>query len=669
MDVASAAERYMLELINAERAAAGLPPLVLEQNLNTSADQHSRWMTESDTFSHTGAGGSSHTDRIRAADFDLDGNWRTAENIAAVTASGLADLRDEIDRLHTNLMNSPTHRVNILDPAVTHVGLGIVTGPMTYASGTSYQSVIVTQNFAASSRGVLDLDLAGTEGADRLTGGVGDDHLQGGGGADVLQTGNGADTVLGGAGDDRIDLGQLVGAKQVDGGAGTDRAVLQMAQDAVAYGLQGGQLVVAGDYGAVRLNGVEWLQFDDGAVSVAQVIAGLSGPPRVVRTGSAGNDQLEGGAGQDLLTGAGGADTLIGGAGDDVLKGDTRGLYGTAESGAVYRLFDTVLGRAPGVDGHQHFTAQIASGGLSLGDLAAGLVASAEFQQVYGPTTNAEFVTLLYENVFGRPPAASGLAAWTAVLDGGRGRSDVVRDFSETAEHVLRTGAALGAFEAGRDPAQWSDDVYRLFDVVFGREPGAQGFADWTTMLADGADLNAVIRGFTASAEFQNSYGDTTDAEFVTLIFRNVLGREPAESGLNTWVDAIGHGMTRDAVVRAFMETAEYVAATDDPLTDFMRGFGRDDVLEPGAGDSVLSGGMYADAFVFDVTSDGTHEITDMEAWDTIVLEGFGYAGAQEALAHFEQVGEDVVFDDQGVRIVLNDWTLEEVTGDMLDIL
>lgn len=668
MDVASALERYMLGLINAERAAYGLDALVLEQNLNTSADRHSQWMTDTDTFSHTGVGGSTHTDRIRAADFNLQGSWRTAENIAAVTVSGLSSLYDEVDRLHANLMNSPLHRANILDPAVDYIGIGILTGPLTYGSGNRLDSVIVTQNFAATSRGVVDLDLCGGSGADLLTGGSGDDMLQGGSGADTLVSGRGADTIRGGAGDDRIDLGTLVGTKQVDGGSGTDRVVLAMAQAQAGFSLQGGALRVDTATGRADLAGVEWLQFDDGAVSVAQVIANLTAPSRTVRVGSSGNDLMQGTAGQDLMRGAGGADTLIGGAGDDVLIGEGRGLYGTTESAQVFRLFDTVLGRAPGVDGHQNFTAQLASGALSLGDFAASLVNSAEFQSRYGATDNAEFVTLLYHNVFGRAPASAGLAAWTAVLDGGRARADVVRDFSETAEHVMRTGAALGQFEAARDAADWSDEVYRLFGVIFDREPGAKGFADWTAMLANGADLNAVIRGFTASAEFQNTYGATTDSEFVTLIFRNVLGRDPAPAGLSNWVNAMENGMSRDAVVRAFMNTPEYVAATEAGLIDYMRGLGRDDVLQPGAGNSLLSGGLYSDAFVFDPDSDGTHHITDMEVWDIIALNGFGYADATEALSHFVQSGEDVVFQDQGVRIVLDDWTLEHLSSAMIDV-
>ena len=61
MSTASTFEQEMLDLINEERTSRGLNPLKLETQLNESAEDHSEWMLETDTFSHTGAGGSSAT--------------------------------------------------------------------------------------------------------------------------------------------------------------------------------------------------------------------------------------------------------------------------------------------------------------------------------------------------------------------------------------------------------------------------------------------------------------------------------------------------------------------------------------------------------------------------------------------------------------------------------
>ncbi|EPX81338.1 CAP domain-containing protein [Litoreibacter arenae] len=160
MAIATDLERYMLDLINEERSSRGLDTLQLEQNLNASADAHSDWMLEADVFSHTGEGGSTATQRMEAAGFDLDGSWQTAENIAIQSERGDPGFEDDVAQLHENLMNSPGHRANLLDPDLDYIGIGIDVGDFDYGSG-EYESVIVTQNFG-STQGEVDLDTGGT---------------------------------------------------------------------------------------------------------------------------------------------------------------------------------------------------------------------------------------------------------------------------------------------------------------------------------------------------------------------------------------------------------------------------------------------------------------------------------------------------------------------------
>ncbi|MFN3584043.1 CAP domain-containing protein [Phenylobacterium sp.] len=83
-------EQHMLEFVNAERAAAGVQPLAFDFQLNDSAELHSQWMVAADAFSHTGAGGSTPTDRRVAAGYQLAGSWTTAENLAWPSLRGAA---------------------------------------------------------------------------------------------------------------------------------------------------------------------------------------------------------------------------------------------------------------------------------------------------------------------------------------------------------------------------------------------------------------------------------------------------------------------------------------------------------------------------------------------------------------------------------------------------
>jgi hypothetical protein len=148
MTVASDLERDMLALINGERQSRGLEPLTLEIDLNASAEQHSRWMLRTDTFSHTGANGSSADQRIVQSGFDLSGWAGSGENIAIQSARGAQGFADDVADLHRALMNSDGHRANLLKPEYDYIGIGIEVGSFTYPGGPTLQSVVVTQNFA-----------------------------------------------------------------------------------------------------------------------------------------------------------------------------------------------------------------------------------------------------------------------------------------------------------------------------------------------------------------------------------------------------------------------------------------------------------------------------------------------------------------------------------------
>jgi len=143
MSLASAAERQMLELINQERADAGLNPLRLNTLLNEASEDHSAWMVDTDTFSHTGQGGSSATERMQAADYPFEGSWASGENIAWQSERGADGIADDVIDLHQGLMESPGHRANILNPDFTEIGIGIEQGDM-----DGFDGVVVTQNFA-----------------------------------------------------------------------------------------------------------------------------------------------------------------------------------------------------------------------------------------------------------------------------------------------------------------------------------------------------------------------------------------------------------------------------------------------------------------------------------------------------------------------------------------
>lgn len=103
----------VIDLVNVERDAAGLPPLSYDASLADAARDHSEDMGLQDYFSHTSLDGRSAGDRIEDAGYA----WNAyGENIAA----GQPTPEDVID----SWMSSSGHRANILNPNFCDIGVG-----------------------------------------------------------------------------------------------------------------------------------------------------------------------------------------------------------------------------------------------------------------------------------------------------------------------------------------------------------------------------------------------------------------------------------------------------------------------------------------------------------------------------------------------------------------
>ncbi|MHB8917438.1 MAG: CAP domain-containing protein, partial [Desulfocucumaceae bacterium] len=110
----NADEQRMLDLVNTARTNAGLKPLQADMALVRLARLKAQDMIANNYFSHTSPTYGSPFDMMKAAGV----TYRYAgENLAGAPA---------VDVAHTNLMNSPGHRANILNVNFTKVGIGVV---------------------------------------------------------------------------------------------------------------------------------------------------------------------------------------------------------------------------------------------------------------------------------------------------------------------------------------------------------------------------------------------------------------------------------------------------------------------------------------------------------------------------------------------------------------
>jgi uncharacterized protein YkwD len=109
-------EAEMLRLINEERRKHGLNPLQADGEMLQVARAHSQDMFTKGYFAHDNLQGQGPFDRMRAA------------NIRFAAAGENLALAQTVEIAHVNLMNSPGHRANILNPSFGRVGIGILDG-------------------------------------------------------------------------------------------------------------------------------------------------------------------------------------------------------------------------------------------------------------------------------------------------------------------------------------------------------------------------------------------------------------------------------------------------------------------------------------------------------------------------------------------------------------
>ena len=165
-----------------------------------------------------------------------------------------------------------------------------------------------------------------------------------------------------------------------------------------------------------------------------------------------------------------------------------------------------------------------------------------------GPfSTKGSFVARQYTDLFDRPADAAGLAFWN----------------SQLADDGSNAPQVIDAMMAGREFAP-NYQAIRLYLAYFNRLPDNRGLNYWVAVLKQqGAPLSAVSGAFASSAEFRQTYGPLSDAEFVALVYNNVLLRLPDAGGFDYWVRQMELGLGRGRLMTLFSDSPEFQQASN----------------------------------------------------------------------------------------------------------
>jgi hypothetical protein len=232
----------------------------------------------------------------------------------------------------------------------------------------------------------------------------------------------------------------------------------------------------------------------------------------------------------------------------------------------VKRLYKLCLGREPDWNGVNNWSKRLASGTHNGANTAYCFFMSEEMKS--RNLSNVEFVEILYNVLLGRHSDSAGKANWVARLDGGVSRAGAVRGFAESSEFTgicREYGITRGSI--GRNYLEYRDInfgvtmfVSRLYTKALGRNYDVVGLNNWcnkinTSRSPKAAAIQAAA-GFFHSAEFKNRR--LSNAAFVDTLYQTFLGRNPDQTGRANWVRRLNGGMSRDAAMAGFYNSAEF---------------------------------------------------------------------------------------------------------------
>ena len=157
---------------------------------------------------------------------------------------------------------------------------------------------------------------------------------------------------------------------------------------------------------------------------------------------------------------------------------------------AVTRLYRAYFLRNPDHSGLTYWLNRRGEG-RTLVSISQSFAKSSEFTRRYGSLTNSGFVDRVYRNVLGRAPDSGGLSYWTARLNDGMSRGQVMANFSQSSEYLRTTQDGVwvvGIYEAMLQRAV-DPDVYTLFEAAL--RSSSTSLTSIATYLYDGTEYRS----------------------------------------------------------------------------------------------------------------------------------------------------------------------------------
>jgi Ca2+-binding RTX toxin-like protein len=276
------------------------------------------------------------------------------------------------------------------------------------------------------------------------------------------------------------------------------------------------------------------------------------------------------------------------------------------------RLFDTIIDRDIYDVERETLVKYVANGTLNRTQLVTDLMASTEFVSKYGTLSNAAYIIQLYDNAVGRMPTLTEFqTALTALSNSTSTRSSIALTLSESSEHIFEgighirtnnTDLNIGGLEVNHaldhtyDSAAAALYVKLAYDAILDRDPTAAELTTYTNYILNGTGTESQLAStLVTSAEFATKYGTLSNADFVSQLYVNTLGKVPSTAEAAPWLSLLNSGaITQGDLARTFAESYEHLVA-QNVHTSYLHGGVGNDILTGTAGNDLLDGRGGAD--------------------------------------------------------------------------
>lgn len=399
----------------------------------------------------------------------------------------------------------------------------------------------------------------GSDYGDEISGNQFGNFIQAFGGDDIVVTDAGNDTIYGGLGNDTVTGG--AGDDSIIGGEGIADAVIffgAFEDYSVAYNSSSGIFTISDKIsnrdGIDKVGSTESFRFSNVTKSYSQLLSsassisnrdvlrgtefadsisgtgdrqeiyGLGGNDDIFKSvDSKSDDLIYGGDGNDRISPGGGLDTVYGGAGDDE-------FWAFRSSGKYY-----------GEAGNDVFVFDADDLNWDIyADGGSGIDAIQFNKNVNSTNVKLRFVSKDYIEIYEENSYPNRVLRLSNI------------------ERIKFKDVSLAFDFSGT-----GGKAYRVYKAAFARDPmtgDKAGLGYWISNIDKGMDMVEVAARFIDSPEFRGLYGQNpSNADFLTKVYTNVLGRTPDQGGYNWWLNELNTNPTKTKakVLADFAESGE----------------------------------------------------------------------------------------------------------------